>query len=120
MEILNIFAMVGTLINDMMAIFSLLGSTILLFGAFSKAPLKRYGQIADWSILGLVFGILFQFSMMVTSTIPEKVGFIVPMPPIMISAMLGVSLLMLIGRFSIRKLLNTTPAIKTGRRQKKS
>lgn len=118
MEILNIFAIAGTLINDMMAIFSLLGSTILLFGAFSKAPLKRYGRIADWSILGLVFGILFQISMVITSAIPEKIGFIVPMPPLMVSAILGVSLMMLIGRFFIRKLLNTAPAGKPARRQK--
>ena len=105
MEIIEVFAMVGMMINDLMAILSLLGSTILLLGSFSKAPLKRYGRIADWSVLGLVFGIGFQVSMAVTGNIPEKIGFMVPMSPLMISAMLGISILMLVGRFVIRKLL---------------
>lgn len=119
MEFLNLFAMIGMMFNDLMAILSLLGSTILLFGAFSKAPLKRYGQIADWSVLGLVFGILFQVSMVITNTLPEKIGFVFSMQPIMVSAMLGVSLMMLIGRFFIRKLLHT-PAAKPARKQKRS
>jgi hypothetical protein len=105
MEIIEVFAMVGMMINDLMAILSLLGSTILLLGSFSKAPLKRYGRIADWSVLGLVFGIGFQFSMAVTNNMPEKIGFIAPMSSLMISAMLGISILMLVGRFVIRKLL---------------
>jgi len=71
MDILNVFAMIGMVINDLLAILSVLGSVILLFGAFSKAPLKRYGKIAEWSILGLVFGGLFQISMAVTGTTPE-------------------------------------------------
>jgi hypothetical protein len=68
-------------------------------------PLKRYGQIADWSILGLIFGVFFQISMAVTNTFPAKIGFIAPMPPLMVSAMLGLSILMLSGRWVIRKLL---------------
>jgi hypothetical protein len=106
MDIINVFAMIGMMINDMMAILSMVGSTILLLGAFSKTPLKRYGKIADWSILGLVFGILFQVSMIITNTMPEKIGFIAPMTPLMVNALLGVSLLMLIGRWVIRKLLH--------------
>jgi hypothetical protein len=105
MEIIEVFAMVGMMINDLMAILSLLGSAILLLGSFSKAPLKRYGRIADWSVLGLVFGIGFQASMAVTATMPEKIGFIAPMSSLMISTMLGISILMLVGRFVIRKLL---------------
>jgi hypothetical protein len=105
MEILNVFAMVGILINDLVAIFSVLGSTILLFGAFSKAPLKRYGQIANWSITGLTFGLLFQISMAVTGTTPEQIGFMMPMSALMVNALLGVSMLMLGGRWMIRRTL---------------
>jgi len=105
MELLNVFAMVGMFINDLIAGISVLGSTILLFGAFSKAPLKRYGRIADWSIVGLVFGLLFQISMAITGTTPERIGFIMPMSALMVNALLGVSILMLIGRWMIRRML---------------
>ena len=105
MEILNVFAMVGILINDLVAMFSVLGSTILLFGAFSKAPLKRYGQIANWSITGLTFGLLFQISMAVTGTTPDRIGLVMPMSALMVNALLGVSMLMLVGRWMIRRTL---------------
>jgi len=105
MDILNVFAMIGMVINDLLAILSVLGSVILLFGAFSKAPLKRYGKIAEWSILGLVFGGLFQISMAVTGTTPERIGILIPMSALMVNALLSVSLLMLAGRWFIRKIL---------------
>jgi hypothetical protein len=44
------------MINDVLGILSAAGSLILLLGSFGKAPIRKYGQIADWSILGLVFG----------------------------------------------------------------
>jgi hypothetical protein len=113
MEIINVFAMVGMFINDLIAILGLLGSTILLLGSFSKAPLKRYGRIADWSILGIVFGVLFQVSMAITNTTPEQIGFLAPMPPLIITAMLGVSILMLSGRWVIRKLIHAPAQSKT-------
>lgn len=53
MEIIAVFAMIGMFINDLLAILSVIGSAILLFGVFSKAPLRRYGKIVDWSIVGL-------------------------------------------------------------------
>jgi len=105
LELLNIFALIGITINDLLALFSVLGSLILLFGAFSKAPLKRYGKIAEWSILGLVFGGLFQISMAVTGTMPEQIGVVFRMPALMVSALLGVSLLMLVGRWGIKRVL---------------
>ena len=70
--------MIGIMINDLLAILSLLGSTILLLGSFFKAPLKRYGQIADWSVLGLIFGILFQISMAVTNTSRQRSDLLPP------------------------------------------
>ncbi len=105
MGLLDVFAMVGMFINDLIAGISVLGSTILLFGAFSRTPLKRYGHIADWSIVGLVFGLLFQISMAITGTTPERIGFIMPMSSLMVDALLGVSILMLVGRWMIRRML---------------
>ncbi len=107
MELLNVFAMVGMAVNDLFALLSVLGSLILLFGAFSKAPLKRYGKIAEWSILGLVLGGLFQISMAITGTMPEQIGMVFRMPALMVSALLGVSLLMLIGRWMIKRVLRS-------------
>jgi hypothetical protein len=105
MEILNFLAMIGTIINDLLSILSALGSLILLLGSFGKASWKRYGQIADWSILGLVFGWVFQIAMEITHTMPERIGIFFPMQPMMVYALLGVSLLMVIGRIVIRNLL---------------
>jgi len=105
MELIKVFAMIGLVINDLLAIFSVIGSAILLFGAFSKAPLKRFGQIADWSIAGLFFGALFQISMAATGTTSEHIGVVVPMSPLMVNALLCVSLLMLIGRWLIKRTL---------------
>lgn len=108
MEILNVFAMIGMVINDLLALLSVIGSLILLFGAFSKAPLRKYGKIAEWSVLGLFFGGLFQISMAITGTMPEKVGIVFRMSSLMVSALLGVSLLMLIGRWTIKRVLRHT------------
>jgi len=81
------------------------GSLILLLGSFGKASLKKYGRIADWSILGLVFGWLFQISMAVTGTTPERIGVVWPMSALMVYALLGVSVLMVAGRWLIRRVL---------------
>ncbi len=103
MELLNVFAMMGMVIDDLLAILSVLGSVILFFGSFSDAPLRRYGRIADWSILGLVLGALFQISMAITRTTPEKIGFLVRVTPMIVNGLLGLSLLLLIGRWWIRR-----------------
>lgn len=105
MEVIGILAMVGTIINDVFAILSVIGSSILLLGSFGKAPMKKYGRIADWSLVGLGMGWMFQICMVITHTTPEKIGMIFRMPTLMVYALLSVSLLMLIGRFVIRRML---------------
>ena len=105
MEVIGILALVGTVVNNLVALVSALGSLILLLGSFSKASMKKYGQIADWSILGLVFGWGFQISMAVTNTMPEQIGVIFPMSPLMVYALLSVSLFMVIGRMVIRRMM---------------
>lgn len=105
MGILDVFASMGMFINDVMAALSVLGSTILLFGAFSKVPLRKYGPFANWSFAGLAFGLLCQISMAITGTTPERIGFLLPMSALMVDALLGVSILMLGGRWIIRRIL---------------
>ena len=103
MEFLNLFAMVGIVIDDILAILSVVGSVILFLGSFSNAPLKRYGKIADWSIVGLIFGSLFQISMIVMGTVPEKVGIFFQMTPSIVNGLLTLSLLLLVGRWWVRR-----------------
>lgn len=115
MEIISVFAMIGMFINDLLAILSVIGSAILLFGVFSEAPLRRYGKIADWSIVGLCMGGAFQIALFISGSMPDRIGFVFPMESLMVSALLGISLLMLIGRWSIRRILRSAG---TGRRRR--
>jgi hypothetical protein len=103
MEILNIFAMVGMVIDDLLAILSVIGSSVLLIGSFSNTPLRRYGKIADWSIMGLVFGGLCQIAMVITGNVPERVGFVFRMESGMVNSLLLISLAMLVLRWWIRR-----------------
>lgn len=112
MELLNIFAMIGTTINDLAAISSVLGSVILFVGSFSKAPLRRYGRIADWSIVGLVMGALFQLSMAITGTTPELIGMVVRMTPMMVNGLLALSFVLLMGRWWVRRNRPEAPVVK--------
>lgn len=106
LTVIDIFAMVGLIINDLFAIFGFIGSLILLLGSFGKASWKKYGPVAEWSVLGLGFGWLFQLSMAFTGTTPEQIG-ITRMPTLMVYALLSTSLLMVIGRIVIRRLLRS-------------
>lgn len=81
MELLNFFAMVGMLIDNLLALYSVLGSAILLFTSFSNNSSRRNSQFTDWSILGLAFGGLGQIAMAITHTTPEQIGFILQMSP---------------------------------------
>ncbi len=105
MQIINLFAMIGKVFDNLLALQSLIGSVVLLLGSFGKASIRSYGKVAEWSILVLVFGLLFQASMAITHTTPESIGFLMPMSALMVDTLLGVSLLMLFGRWYIRKVL---------------
>jgi len=41
--------------------------------------------------------------MAITGTIPEKIGFLVPMTPSMVTALLGLSFMLLVGRWLLRR-----------------
>ncbi len=103
MELLNFFAGIGMVINDLLAIFSVIGSFVLLLGSFSDKPLNRYGDFANYSILGLIFGSFFQISMAITGNTLDKIGIIVPMTPVMVDGLFGSSFLLLILRWSLRR-----------------
>jgi hypothetical protein len=102
MGLINVFAMMGMVINDLISIYSVIGSLMLFLGAFSKTPRNRFRQFADWSILGLVFGGISQICMAITGTTPEKIGFL-RMSPILVDGLLLLSLFLLIGGWWVRK-----------------
>ncbi len=104
MELLNIFAGIGIVIGDLFAIFSVIGSGILFIGAFtSNSPMRKFGRIAGWSVMGLVFGITFQLSLAITGTTPKLIGAVVRMTPLMINGLLGLSFMLLLGRWWLRR-----------------
>ena len=103
MELLNFFAMGGMTINDLISIFSVVGSFMLLVGAFQKSSRNRFGQFADWSILGLVFGGGSQIAMAITGTTPDKIGIVIGMSPALVNGLLLFSLLMLSGGWWVKR-----------------
>jgi hypothetical protein len=104
MELLNIFAGIGIVVGDLLAILSVIGSVILFVGALvSNSPMRKFGQIANWSVMGLVFGVIFQFSMAITGTTPELIGAVVRMKPIMVNGLLTLSFVLLVGRWWLRR-----------------
>jgi hypothetical protein len=105
MELLNIFAGMGLVVGDLFAIFSVFGSAVLFIAAIvSNKPMKKFGQIAIWSIMGLVFGGLFQLSIAITHTPAEKIGFL-QLPLLLVNGLLFLSLLMVVGRFILRRIV---------------
>jgi hypothetical protein len=72
-------------------------SFILLFGAFS------YGDLANYSLVGLFFGVLFQVSMIMTGTLPARIGVFVPITPLVANWFFGASLFMVLIRWVTKR-----------------
>lgn len=101
MEIITVFAYIGMTINDMLAVFSVLGSIVLLIGVF--VPLGKTGQFADWSIGGLIFGGIFQLSMVVAKVEAQYVGILIRMPSTIAISLFMLSTLLLLLRWWLKK-----------------
>jgi len=104
MEFVDIFAMIGSTINDILSILSVFGNVILFLNSFSNTPFERYGKIAEWSTAVLVFGSVSQVSMMATENTPEKVGLLFQMAPNLVNGLLVLSFLLLVGSWWVRKI----------------
>lgn len=101
MEIITVFAYIGITINDMLAVLSVLGSIVLLIGVF--VSLGKTGQFADWSIGGLIFGGIFQLSMVVAKVEAEYVGILIRMPSAVAISLFMLSALLLLLRWQIKR-----------------
>lgn len=96
MEAFYFFALIGTKINDLLAIFSVVSTFILLFGSYS------HGDLANYSLVGVAFGILFQVSMFMTG-MPARIGVLVPMTPMLVNWLFGLSVFMVLIRLVLRR-----------------
>ncbi len=103
MQYINLLAMIGIMINDIVVVYSVIGSLMLFIGAFSKSSRNKFNQFADWSVLGLLVAGLSQIAMAITGTTPEKVGFIIGMSPWLVDGFLLLSLLLLAGSWQVKK-----------------
>lgn len=97
MELLHFFATIGIKINDLLAIFSVVSSFILLFGNYS------YSDLGNYSMLGLFLGVLFQGSMIYTGILPARIGVFVPMTPLVANWLFGASLFMVLIRLVTKR-----------------
>jgi len=101
MELLNFFAMVGMTINDLISLYSLTGSFMLFLGSFSSPP--KFRKFGDWSILGLGFGGISQIAMVITGSMPERIGVVLPMSAGLVNLIFLASFLLLIGQWQVKK-----------------
>jgi len=102
---LAIFAMSAFFYNDLLALISILGSIILFLGVFPNSPFKRFIGLAEWNSAPLVFGTFFQlcFVLIGMAAETETMGLLVPMPPTLVSWLFAVSLLLMSGRWWLKR-----------------
>jgi hypothetical protein len=92
-----ILAMSGNFYNDVLALISVVGTFLMLLGSIPGGPSRRLAAVSEWSLSVVFFGIVFQVSIMVTGLNPEKIGFILPMHPTLVTGLFAVSSLFLLG-----------------------
>lgn len=89
MAFIEIFAGVGLVAEDVLALMGLVGCIMIyLFG-------RRARQFIEWGVMGVVFGWMFLLCMALTGPLPERIGMVIGLPPLVIVALLAVSTLLL-------------------------
>lgn len=81
MQLLDIPAVSGAFFDDILVILSLVGCSLMFLSALGGPRLRRLEEIGEWGTAPLAFGILFQLSQLIVRFTPERIGFIIPMPP---------------------------------------
>ena len=100
MNMIELFANMALVVNDLFAMLTVLGSSILLLGSF--VPMGKFGQIADWSIGGLIFGAAGQVCIFLAGMQNAKIGILVPQSFWAINLLLLASIAMLMLRWRLR------------------
>lgn len=101
MEMLSMFAAIGLMFNNLVALASAFGSAVMLLRAF--VPARKFGEIADWSLAGLVFGGFFQLCILFTGLEAERIGILLPLPINVVNALFVTSLFLVLLRWNIRR-----------------
>jgi hypothetical protein len=104
-SLLAIPAVSGMVYNDVLSLLSVIGSSFMFLSALFGAPLRRLGELGEWGMAPLIFGTLFQIAFLMIGVAPEteKIGFIIPMTPNVITGLFVASFLLLAGRWWLRR-----------------
>lgn len=98
-----LLAMVGIIGGDIFSMFSVIGSTFLFIGALvSNAPLRRFGNFVEMSILGLIIGVVGQIAIVLMGMQAERT-FLFQFQFATVNLLLVFSFLLLLGRWIIRR-----------------
>ncbi|OGO31114.1 MAG: hypothetical protein A2Z16_15680 [Chloroflexi bacterium RBG_16_54_18] len=85
----QLFAGLGTLINDFLALMSAIGSAFMLFSP------SRTTSFADLGVLAFLLGVVCQAAMIATDSMPDRIGFF-RLSPELVNTLFGVALIFLI------------------------
>jgi hypothetical protein len=99
MAILQIFTAIEMFFGDLIAILAAIGSLFMFFSIFGEDNPSQ--QVKKWSYGGLLVGALGQFSMYVTGTAAEKIGFVFQFTPELVNSLLLLSVGLLVLRWWI-------------------
>ena len=102
MNELVLFARIGLMLDDILAVISVVGCAILFLGAIlSRHSMKTFGEFANWSVVALAFGMLGQLSIAITDMPVDKIGFVFQLSPLIVNGLLVLSFLLLSGRWLV-------------------
>jgi hypothetical protein len=91
-----ILAVSGNFYNDVLALISIVGTFMMLLGSIPGISLPKMAAIGEWCLSAVFFGILFQVSIIATGMNPERIGFVLPMHPALVTGLFVASSLFLL------------------------
>jgi hypothetical protein len=110
MTVLEFIAAIALLINDLLAVFSILGSALILVMAVVNVALSRKRKVPDqvwmWGWGGFIFGTIGLASLIVTGSEAERIGFL-GFSESTIGILLFVSFLLLMGSIMLSLIMRS-------------
>jgi hypothetical protein len=110
MNLFVIPAVSGAFFDDILVILSCIGCSLMFLSALGGPRLQRLEEIGAWGTAPLAFGIFFQLSLRITDFQPDRIGFLIPMPPGLVDGLFVVSLLFFIGWWWLKRKSGAVPA----------
>jgi hypothetical protein len=109
MYIINLWAWVAMLINNVFALISFIGSLVLLLAAIISRGFHRRartpGNLGPWSVACLVLGLLGQIAIVIAGKTGEQIGVFFPLSFGFVSLIFFLALAMFALRFFLVKLV---------------